>query len=127
MKYSNCNHPQCACIYKSSTYTISYKVCGSTSNTHYNCVTSEVTSCMEKNKMKRIWFSVLVTSHCMELSQLHSSLQFEQLLGTRTESVLFSSDDLLYSYTFLVQGNVVTLLLSVLLAYFNVSGNENDE
>ena len=39
--------------------------------------------------------------------------------------MLFSTDAPLFLHTFSVQGNIVTLLLLVLLAYFNVGGNED--
>ena len=78
--------------------------------------------------MKRIWFSILLLYLLVTTWSLRNSIRpwgFEHLLGTRVENVLFSSHVPLFLNTFSMKGNIVTLLLSVLLAYFNVGGNED--
>ena len=79
--------------------------------------------------MKKIWLIVLLSyllvatwSFC---NCIHPS-GFEQLLGSRAKIVLFSHDTAVFLNTFSVQGNIVTLLLLVLLAYFNVDGVQED-
>lgn len=78
--------------------------------------------------MIRIWFSVLLLYLLVTTWSFHNSIHpysLEQLLGTRADSVLLSSDVLLGLNTFSTLGCIVMLLLSVLLAYFNVGGNED--
>jgi len=87
-----------------------------------------VTSCIQKSEMKTIWCSILLVYSLVTTWSFCNSIHpcsFEQLLGTRAESVLFSTDAPLFLHTFSVQGNIFTLLLLVLLAYFNVGGNED--
>ena len=62
----------------------------------------------------------------MELSQLHSSLGFRATFGYQSgKGAIFPGCFRVFKHV-LVQENMVTLLLLVLLAYFNVSGNEDD-
>ena len=125
-----------ACIYKYSACAVSYDIIDfqqmrskllirEERNTCYKCVTS----CIERNEMKRIRFSVLLQyllvtkwSFC---NSIHPS-GFEQLLGTRAKIVRFSHDTPIFLNMFLVQGNIVTLFLLVLQAYFNVDGVQQD-
>jgi len=78
--------------------------------------------------MKMIWCSILLLYLLVTTWSFCNSIHpcsFEQLLGTRAESVIFSTDAPLFLNTLSVQGNIVMLLLLVLLAYFNVGGNED--
>ena len=67
--------------------------------TCYKCVTS----CVGTNEMKRIWFSILLLYLLVTTWSFHNSIHpwdFEQLLGTRAERVLFSQDAFVFLNTF---------------------------
>ena len=75
------------------------------------------------------WLSVLLLYLLVTIWSFYNSIHpsgFKQLLGTRVEIVLFFHDTLAILNTFLVQGNIITLFLLVLLAYFNVDGVQQD-
>ena len=77
-----------------------------------------------KARMKRMWCSVLLLYSVLTIWSLHNSIHpfsFEQILTEKY--AVFTPNVPSFPGTFLL--NVVTLLLLVLLAYFNVGSNEN--
>ena len=90
-------------------------------NTCYKCVTP----CIERNEMKKIWLSVLLSYTLVAIRGAFATLFIPAVSSNywvpeRNWVVLFSYDTPVFLNTFLVQGNTVTLLLLVLLAYFDV-------
>ena len=84
---------------------------------------------MNDREMKRVWFGLLLVYFVLTTWSFQNSIHscsFVGLFGSRVECLLISADAPLFLNAFSVQGNVFTLLLLVLLAYLNVSGNEND-
>ena len=79
--------------------------------------------------MKRIWFNILLSYLLVTTWSFCNSIHpsgFEQLLGNRAKIVLFSHNSPVFLNTFSMQGNIVTLFLLVLLAYFNVDCIQQD-
>ena len=63
----------------------------------------------------------------VELLQLYSSQQFQaNNIGYQSKNCAIFHDTPVFLNTFSVQGNIVTLFLLVLLAYFNVHGVQQD-